>query len=78
MSRNSQNVRILILLFELAKHRRLGLTIKQLQEHLKIKRRTLYRDLEALRAAGVEFYSFRIDGELRFRVTKVPGFYEEN
>ena len=76
MSRNFQSVRVLKLLFLFATHRRTGLTIKQLTELLGVKRRTLYRDLEALKEAGVEFTQIRSDGELKICVKRIPALLE--
>ena len=73
MSRNSQIVRVLNLLFLLCKHRKVGLAISHICELMSISRRTLYRDLDALKEVGIEIEHVKDDDDqLRVFLKKVP------
>lgn len=73
MSRNSQIVRVLNLFFLLCRYRKVGLGIKETCELLAVSRRTLYRDLDALKEVGIEIEHVKGDlDELRIILKKVP------
>jgi predicted DNA-binding transcriptional regulator YafY len=73
MSRNNQIVRVLNLFFLLCRYRKVGLGIKKICEILAVSRRTLYRDLDALKEVGIEIEHVKDDlDELRIYLKKVP------
>jgi predicted DNA-binding transcriptional regulator YafY len=73
MSRNNQIVRVLNLLFLLCRYRKVGLGIKKICELLSVSRRTLYRDLDALKEVGIEIEHVKDEAdELRVFLKKVP------
>jgi predicted DNA-binding transcriptional regulator YafY len=73
MSRNSQIVRVLNLLFLLCRYRNAGLGIRKICELLAVSRRTLYRDLDALKEVGIEIEHVKDDSdELRVYLKKIP------
>jgi predicted DNA-binding transcriptional regulator YafY len=61
----------------LCKHKKFGLSIHEICDSLAISRRTLYRDLEALKEVGVELEHLKNDAdELRVYLKKIPIFYD--
>ena len=73
MSRNFQALRILNLFFLLCKHRRTGLTIGFICESLTVNKRTLYRDLAALKEVGVNIVHQRDeDASIRVYLKSIP------
>lgn len=77
MPRNNQPIRVLSILIRLCAFRKTGLTIKELMDYASIDRRTLYRDFDAIKAAGVELEHARISGALRIRISRIPGLIED-
>jgi predicted DNA-binding transcriptional regulator YafY len=77
MSRNFQALRILNLFFLLCKHRHSGLTIGFICESLEVNKRTLYRDLSALKEVGVKIVHQRDeDASIRVYVKSIPVLLE--
>ena len=77
MSRNFQAVRILKLLFLLCKHRHAGLTISLICEDLEVNKRTLYRDLKALKEVGIKIIHQRDEDDcVRVYVKSIPVLLE--
>ncbi len=77
MSRNFQALRILNLFFLLCKHRHSGLTISFICESLNVNKRTLYRDLNALKEVGVKIVHQRDeDSCIRVYVKSIPVFLD--
>ena len=75
MSRNAQIVRVLNLFFLLCRYRKVGLGINSICELLSVSRRTLYRDLDALKEVGIEIEHLKDESdELRVYLKKCP-FY---
>ncbi len=73
MSRNAQIVRVLNLFFLLCRYRKVGLGINSICELLSVSRRTLYRDLDALKEVGIEIEHLKDESdELRVYLKKVP------
>jgi predicted DNA-binding transcriptional regulator YafY len=78
VSRNNQVVRVLNLFFLLCKHKKFGLGISEACDSLAVSRRTLYRDLEALKEVGVELEHLKNDAdELRVYLKRLPIFFEQ-
>lgn len=77
MPRNNQPIRVLSILIRLCAFQKTGLTIKELMEYADVDRRTLYRDFDAIKAAGVELESTRNSGSLRIRIARIPGLIED-
>lgn len=77
MSRNYQVVRVLNLLLLLCKHRHSGLSISSICQALAGNKRTLYRDLQALKEVGVHIVHQRDEDEMvRVYVKKIPVLLE--
>ena len=77
MSRNFTVVRVLNLLFLLCHNRRTGLTIAQICEKLSVNKRTLYRDIQALKSVGVVIvHQISDDGVMRLILKNIPVFIE--
>lgn len=75
--RNTQTVRVLALLFKLCAYRTTGLSIADLCTYSGTNRRTLYRDFDALKEAGVELESVRYSGTLCIRIKSIPGLIDD-
>ncbi len=77
MSRNFTVVRVLRLLFLLCHNRRSGLTIAQICESLSVNKRTLYRDIQALKTVGVVIdHKVSDDGVMRLILKNIPVLVE--
>ena len=73
MSRNFQVVRVMKLLFLLCQNRRTGLSIAHLCEVLSANKRTLYRDVQALKSVGVVIeHQMSDDGFIRLILKNIP------
>ena len=77
MARNFQAVRILNLLFLLCKNRHSGLSIGFICETLNVNKRTLYRDLKALKEVGIKIIHQRDEDDcVRVYVKSIPVLLE--